>query len=611
MDHLYELSNRAVMAFDCYCLSLEKGAPTDHTENCPKPYTLTTPFDIELAIQDPKMFLSAPSIVARCSTGFQRIDKYMACINYIRMNIPGCTVFYSVNDALLRHMVAQILPVIVGDTEYQTNPLLYHDYIQLKSVPVRVFITTARQIGKTTTMAIAIAALLCVADGMNLVNVYAVTLTQATNLLHEIKTIYFQLPAKLRPRIVQKQNECTLSVLSESNGQPCLVVASPGNVEGIRGHKPRIIVVDEYQFTLPAFWTQHIWALTQVTTRILICASTPGIAGSYMAAETCKMKNYPGLHPESQVLDFSLVCKRHREEDTPLLCRCKLEYIPPWKNVSGIRQAKDQFGDGKQGDFIQEVLGEPVSAGSKIFDMKKVSLAFNATPVMMDGTAQGHALYVAIDPSGGGESEMAICSMIYTRESQILVVGLDTALTKMLGTVEITAFVRLHLRKLRQISAFRTMVLVPIVEDQGGITVAATILDVFKEAEFHSAAFLLGHTVTGLHSRGVPTTKPIKENMVFLVTALLDEMRLKIFSYAVTTGSRNVQSPVGKLAFKDILNILQKQMCELFYDDKRHITGKMGPGYKDDLVMAFMLAVYWSNKLRTQDIRLVTGHLQF
>ena len=67
------------------------------------------------------------------------------------------------------------------------------------------------------------------------------------------------------------------------------------------------------------------------------------------------MKNNPIQYPESCVLDFSLVCQKHRNDDTPMLCRCKLENLPPWKNVAAIRQAQGQYGDGNSSDFIQEV----------------------------------------------------------------------------------------------------------------------------------------------------------------------------------------------------------------------------------------------------------------
>lgn len=612
MNHLGSLLEPSKTLFQCFCLTLERGAPTDHMPDCPNPQLLHTPFNMAVEIQNPKMFQKSPIVCeGGRNTGFTRITKFMDVLNHIRSHVTGCTIFYSVNDALLRHMVAQLLPVIVGDTAFLENPGVYYQYAQIPVVPVRSFITTARQIGKTTTMAIAITALLCVADGMDLCKIYARTQNQAVNLLTEVKSIFFRLPTELRPAQVLKQNETVLSVVSESNGQACVVSASPGNVEGIRGHKPRVIVVDEYQFTLPEFWTQHIWALTQVTSRILICASTPGTPGSYMAAETNKMKIHPILYPESRVLDYSLVCQRHRDDDTPLLCRCKLEFLPPWKNVSAIRQAQGQYGDGNSGDFIQEVLGEPVSSGTRIFDPKKVAATFSSSPETISHTPQGYALYVAIDPSGGGESEMAICSILYTHQSQILLVGLDSALTKKLGAVEITAFVRAHLRRLRQIPILKNIVLVPIVEDQGGVPMAHTICDVFKEPEFQTSAFLFGHTVTGIHSRGVPTTKAIKENMVFLIETLLNDSRIKTFVDATTTGTRNAQSPVGNTPFCDLKAILATQMANLFYDEKRHVTGKLGPGFKDDLVMAFMLAVYWSNKIRTQDSRLVTGNLAF
>jgi hypothetical protein len=573
------------------------------------PQRLLTPWDLDLA--DPQVFSS----MSRGETevkepGLARIDHYMAVLNYIRTHMQGCTIFYTVTDQLLRHMFAQLLPIIVGDATYLSNPAKFHAYCNMPPVPVRSFITTARQIGKTTTMAIALTALVCVADGMDLCKIYARTQNQAVSLLSEVKSIFFRLPSELRPANVLKMNETVLSVVSAVNGLAVVVTAAPGNVEGIRGHKPRLIIVDEYQFTLPEFWTQHIWALTQVTTRILICASTPGEPGSYMAAETAKMKQLPRLYPESQVLDFSLVCQKHRDSDTPLLCRCRLDQLPPWKNVAAIRQALGQYGDGNTADFIQEVLGEPVSGGTRIFDPKQIAATFQSRGVELFNLAQGNVVYVAIDPSCGGESELSVVSMLYTKESQLLLLGMESALTKKLGASEVTNFIRGHLRLLRRNAMTGHAVLIPIVEDQGGVPMAQTICDVFKEAEFQPSLFLVGHKVdASCRSDGVPTTRPIKENMVLLVATLLSEMRIVLWDRLFTTGSRNCQSMKGTASPTDMTRLLATQLSNLFYDEKKHITGKLGPGFKDDLAMAFMLGVYWSNKLRTTNRALVTGQV--
>ena len=627
MDSLFSSTEITQNGYVCRCLDVRcQELVQEHSDLCPRPYLYTTSFDFQEYIKNPALFL--PQCVASTSIpvntdyldpctetaaqdiGLRRIDDYMAILNFIRTNVEGCTVFYSVTDSLLKHMFAQLLPVIVGDERFNAAPHKYYTYAKLLPAPVRSFITTARQIGKTTTMAVAIVALLCVADGMDLCKIYARTQNQAVNLLTELKSIFFRLPAHLRPAEILKQNETTLSVRSRSNGLAAQIAAAPGNIEGIRGHKPRVIVVDEYQFTLPEFWTQHIWPLTQVTSRVLICASTPGAPGSYMAAETTRMKNAPAQYPESCVLDFSLVCQKHRDDDEPMQCRCKLDYLPPWKNVAAIRQAQAQYGDGNTDDFIQEVLGEPVSSGTRLFDPKKLQTVFTAAPVVLDSTPQGNVIYVAVDPSGGGESELAITSITYTSSSQVLILGVDSALTKKLGAADITKYIRAHLRILRENAYTKYAVLVPIVEDQGGVPMAQTICDVFNEPEFQPVAYLLGHKVdSSCRSDGVPTTRAIKENMVFLVETLLNDNRLKIAAHLITTGSRNAQQATGPFLSAKLIAVLHTQLNNLYVDDKKHITGKLGPGFKDDLAMAFMLAIYWSNKLRCLHTELVLGRL--
>lgn len=609
MQHLAEFYSKAVAhPSGCYCLELDpkkRKTVYSHALLCPlKIIKKKPPVDITVYTQDPSFLHSKSFDSINSDAGFIRIDRFIAIINYIRRNVKGCEHFYSVTDHFLKHMYAQLLPVIVGDDRFNDCPSKYFEYANLSLVPVRSFTVTARQIGKTTTMAIMIAALACVAEGgPDFCKIYAVGAKQAMKLLTDVKNIYFNLPMTLRQQKVLKTNQSELSVVSTSNNQALTITAAPGNIEGIRGHNPRVIFVDEFQFTLPDFWTQHVFPLLSVENRILIAASTPGLAGSFMAAKTQEYKNAPQAYPAIRVLDFSLVCNAHRESNRPLECRCKLHLLPPWKSPASLKEKMLEYGDAKSADFVQEVLGEPVSCGKTIFDPRLIKACFEKTHEI-GNNIQGDVIYVAIDPSGGGESELAITSILYMGDSRVLILGLESTLSFKMSANAMTDFVRKHLRKLRQMPALKDLLIVPIVESQGGISMAQTLCDVFRETEFQPITFLLSHKVNAsCETEGVQTTKSIKENMVFLVENLLLSLRLLVWNNVFTTGIRNFNSPPNynvENAKNVILTLLQSQMTKLYYDDKQHITGKAGDGYKDDLVMALFLAIYWSNFLRTK-----------
>jgi hypothetical protein len=46
-----------------------------------------------------------------------------------------------------------------------------------------------------------------------------------------------------------------------------------------------------------------------------------------------------------------------------------------------------------------------------------------------------------------------------------------------------------------------------------------------------------------------------------------------------------------------LLTELQNQLLRYGYDEKQRLTGKFGGKFKDDLCIAFMMAVYWSRVL--------------
>lgn len=548
--------------------------------------------------------LQATSGQSSLQEGYNRIDKFVSIINFIRTHIKGCDIFYRVTDKLLRHYFAQFLPVIVGDDNFPDHADAFYRYARLQRVKPHSFATTPRQIGKTTTIAIVLAAVLCCVDGgEDFCKIYSKTEAQAIALLVEAKHIFDQLPDEMRPKRLD-HNTHTFHIESSSNGKVISVAACSGNVNGCRGHHPRVIIVDEYQFTLAELWCCHIWSLMSVSKRILICASTPGEPGSYMAAETMKMKTHPDNAPRAEVLDFSLVCSTCRAAGTPLACKCVLPNIPPWKNVTEQRSDRSKYSGAQAKNLVQEMLGEPCAIGMNLFDPRQIDAMFNA-PRGQLGPIAGNVIYVAVDPSGGGDSECAVISFCFLKTGQILILGIDSCTTKELDCFQIASFIEAHVKAVRRLQPEYTecAYLVPIVEDQNKshTVIANSIVSVIMASE--PSREMCGYKMDPyMKGRGVPTTNQIKSDMAYLFQDKLQQQTILLCDRTATSGMRSCEESSTSSATADDLYAMLKDQLKAFFlnkeDLKDFITGKLGPGYKDDIGMALLIGVYWSTKLR-------------
>lgn len=117
-------------------------------------------------------------------------------------------------------------------------------------------------------------------------------------------------------------------------------------------------------------------------------------------------------------LQFSLVCGACALTDHPEKCNHKMDDLPRWISAGNIEKVRTILSE-DPGMFLRETMG--VSAESTIAAFKQEYVdAFQAKPMVRAGL-YAPDLFVAVDPSGGGNSAFAICSIRVHNGNQVRV----------------------------------------------------------------------------------------------------------------------------------------------------------------------------------------------
>jgi hypothetical protein len=178
-----------------------------------------------------------------------RIFRYRQAVYFLQMNRHDCSLFYELNTRLLKQCEAQLLPLIVGSTFYN-DPISFYRYIDQDPVPNICFTVSGPKTGKSTTLAMALAALLSVLENNVVISLVG---EMAPPLLMLTQRFYSQLPH--HPTIIKM----TCSTL---------VVEGFAKITTESNEIPLVIVIDEDEKLADANWLLD-------EKRLVICVSSP------------------------------------------------------------------------------------------------------------------------------------------------------------------------------------------------------------------------------------------------------------------------------------------------------------------------------------------------
>lgn len=203
-------------------------------------------------------------------------------------------------------------------------------------------------------------------------------------------------------------------------------------------------------------------------------------------------------------------------------------------------------------------------------------------------------VYVGIDPSGGGQqSDYAIVSIVYDG-IRAIIIAMDTVSSD--DSLEVEQMVYHHLAGIRSIPLLRPSVIRVYVEINHSLYEGSRILRQCSKYRF--SPIEMQTTKTGSGSKlGVFTSHATKQAYVDIVTDLLRDESLHFTDSPVPPHTQELSfTTMSKLlveqlkAFRKIKKTPRDKTADV---NTVYFSGK-GQGRKDDLLLALMIALYFS-----------------
>lgn len=281
-------------------------------------------------------------------------------------------------------------------------------------------IITGRQNGKTAVVAKLLVLLLVCGKGITIES-FSLTRAQSQNVITRTKSFLLRLP-KLTYTSIPRDNMNEI-VVQTSDGHTNILESRSANRDSSRGVAPDVSIVDEFGFMDPIFWEKIILPLFLVDNRMLTAITTPGAPASPItffireqlskANSSCNMFN---------IINFSMVCDFCHAVGTPEQCRHKLYLVPPWKSFFNLHSILEVL---PPESFLTEIMGESSGESNTCFMAVDVLDCFDENTMFITDTKwiepEDNCIYITIDPTNGGDSNMAIMTFVFNRRHEIVV----------------------------------------------------------------------------------------------------------------------------------------------------------------------------------------------
>lgn len=303
---------------------------------------------------------------------------------------------------------------IIGEENFERNPPFFMREVGKTTQECLSIVITPRRFGKTTATSMYVAALLLTVPNI-VVSIFSTGRRASSMLLAKIHQIVNGVPGERR---VLACNQETLKLRGESVSDIRTCHSYPSNLNTLKGVGCDVGIMEEFTRCDPAVWQEVVVPLLGVNNTAIVAISTPlGEDNFYTGLINKRTENGDRLF---NVIQFSLVCDACRAKGIATECQHKADILPPWKSQSRQRLVKFLLADSSD-LFITEAMGEIATSKSRCFHAPAVDrwiLAPRSGDIRMDSSA---CVYIAIDPTSGIRSELAIVSLYFDTDLRLTV----------------------------------------------------------------------------------------------------------------------------------------------------------------------------------------------
>ena len=168
-------------------------------------------------------------------------------------------------------------------------------------------------------------------------------------------------------------------------------------------------MIDEAAFLGYQTWVETIVPVLQQVKTSLIAASTALDDRNYFSSLT-KLRDPDTGRLIFNTVRISQICSKCQETETPWLCTHLNYKLPAWKSAKKTNRMKAFYGEGQEHLHLREILGEVAdsSRGAIASSLIKRFRVLEPRPILHPPKA----IYMAVDPGGGGAGEMGIVACV-------------------------------------------------------------------------------------------------------------------------------------------------------------------------------------------------------
>ncbi len=180
------------------------------------------------------------------------------------------------------------------------------------------------------------------------------------------------------------------------------------------------MIIDEAAWVSDDLLYKAILPMLQAKGSVMVALSSPqGNGNSYSRMLSWRDKTGESFF---RIIECHMVCVDCRALPVDKQVDCDHIKPPPWLDANKLGRLKKITAAGMgNATVIQEFAGRVEDDFPSLFDRVMVSETFNL-PLVIEA-APPPIIYTAVDPSGGGMSELALCSGYYQPNGETFVVS--------------------------------------------------------------------------------------------------------------------------------------------------------------------------------------------
>ena len=363
------------------------------------------------------------------------------------------------------------------------------------------------------------------------------------------------------------------------------VASYPSGSDKLRGVGGDLILLEEAAFMPIKMFHEVIVPLLELETTALICISTPQDSSNFYSM-MFEMVDAGGEKLFNQI-QISMVCEDCKLTAHPEKCTHMKHLLPKWKSGGKQDMVRQIYGDNTE-DMLRESMGVTTNDSCAIFTDAWLKVFTDRSPYSPRNRPA--FVFCACDPNGGGSSQMAIVSL-YQDANNFAICGMESHAVK--GHGEIRNLLETHVRALR--AKFPSAYIIFIPESNLG-----------HEASHMSHMLRDVPQCRSLMEKGEPGVLTTHKRKELYANTTVERFAGEGVWYANQFicvnpyGDANSRVARVKRMFRKQLGIFSKIVVPRGkeYNLPKVIYSGKEQG-NDDLVMTFMIGMYWSIQFTT------------